>query len=704
MSLKKILRHRWLAGTGIAVLVIWPALFLAALGPFENLELKTLDARFELRGPVALRDSSIVIVAIDEAAFAGLPEKWPFPRRYFAKAIENLHTAGAKLIILDAEFTEPNLEEPGDDQMLADAIRKAGNVILAGKIAMEMGAHRMVHSYPMRPIKPLLATGAPWGIVNVVEDADGFIRRYLLFEDLGGTRYYPIGIEAVKFLDKVDEGQILADRRGSFLLGSRAIPKMDFNTMLINYRGPQRTFPTHSLASILDDTTFQLLGDEDTDIFEFHKAWGTFQDKIVFIGASVEELQDNRYTPFYQFEGKKQKMPGVEMHANALSTVLQGDFLRPVDHEVNLAIVAVLSLLTMVLVKRFKPWRALLLTLALVLLFATGIFATFIKFRLWLPMIAPLCAVGLSFGGNAVHQIVTEQREKWRYKKTFQQFMAQSVVEKMLSSGELPTFGGEKRRLTVLFSDVRDFTAYSERYPPEVVVTRLTEYLTAMVDVIFRYNGTLDKFVGDEIMAVYGAPYFFEDHAERACRTALEMVHELRRIQSRWSRDYKDYFQIGIGVNTGNVIVGNLGSVQLFDYTVIGDEVNLGARLEGTNKLYSTTVIISESTYNDVKSKAIVRELDRIRVKGRSAPVTIYELRGMDTIPQIEWDLLIGVYTKGLDHFRQRQWYQALREFRRVLRYFPSDGPSRVYTRRCLDFIEHPPPEEWDGVFEFGEK
>jgi len=274
----------------------------------------------------------------------------------------------------------------------------------------------------------------------------------------------------------------------------------------------------------------------------------------------------------------------------------------------------------------------------------------------------------------------------------------------MLSSNELPKFGGERRELTILFSDIRKFTTFSENHSPEVVVSRLSEYLTAMVEVIFKHNGTLDKFVGDEIMAVYGAPLYFGDHAERACMTAMDMVDELRNIQKQWSADKKDFFHIGIGINTGSVIVGNLGSSQLFDYTVIGDEVNLGARLEGANKQYQTTVIISEGTYERVKHKAKVRELDYVRVVGKEKPIRIFELRGMHSVPQIEQDYIIDIFTEGLEAYRDRRWADALKEFRRVLRYFPSDGPAKVYTRRCLDFVENPPPLDWDGVYDFKTK
>jgi adenylate cyclase len=319
-------------------------------------------------------------------------------------------------------------------------------------------------------------------------------------------------------------------------------------------------------------------------------------------------------------------------------------------------------------------------------------------------MTSPILAILLSFVTSLLYQTVIEQREKRRIRQTFQQYVAPSVVDKMLSSGVLPSYGGERRELTVLFSDIRKFTTFSESREPEVVVSRLSEYLTEMVEVIFNNNGTLDKFVGDEIMALFGAPYQLEDHAEKACQTAVAMLDRLRELQKRWSADKKGYFNIGIGINTGNVIVGNLGSSQLFDYTVIGDEVNLGARLEGANKQYATTVIMSESTYNLVSDIAKVRELDLVRVVGKQKPIRIFELRGMDSLPQIEQDYIIDVFSEGLMAYRERRWADALKAFRRVLRYFPSDGPSRIYTMRCLDYIESPPPHNWDGVFEMKSK
>ena len=474
--------------------------------------------------------------------------------------------------------------------------------------------------------------------------------------------------------------------------------------MLINFRGPAGTFPTYSFSSILDDSSFTLAGDDDTDMFEIHKEMGTFQDKIVFIGASAEELQDNKLTPFFKYKGMQRKLPGVEVHANALSTLLRGDFISLQGKGWVILTLFLMSALAMILTKWLKPFRGMFAVLGLMLfVFILALYA-FNNHRVWLEITGPMLAIVLSYVGNVVHETLTEQRERIRIKKSWQQFMSKNVIDDMLASGKLPTFGGERRDLTVLFSDIRSFTSFSEKHSPQAVVEKLGEYLTEMVDVIFKNEGTLDKFVGDEIMALYGAPHYFEEHAEKACQTALEMMERLRVLQKQWSDKGEDFFEIGIGINSGNVILGNLGSSQLFDYTVIGDDVNLGARLEGANKQYGTAIIISESTYKEVKGKAKVRELDLVRVKGKSKPVKIFELLGMRKLSRLEEELLVEAYSRGLKYYQREKWYQALLEFKKVLRHFPNDGPTKVYIKRCLDFLENPPVENWDGVYDFTTK
>ena len=704
MNLKNLRKSKSAIIAIITAFSVISAYLLLNIGVFQLLHLKTINTLFNLRGPISPVDSSIVIVAIDDQSYASLPNKYPYPRFYYGKLVKNLKQAGAKLVVFDIEFTEEDPDNIDDDLYLAREVTDAKNVILAGKIITESGGNKASLVEAVKPMAPLLRTQAPWGVVNAITDDDGFIRRYMLFYDTYESRKYTIAVEAAKFLENIKNIDKHDFREPTLQIGNLLIKKESGNTMYINFLGPAGTIPTYSLANVLDDSTFDLPGDEDMDIFEYHKEWGTFKDKIVFVGATTDEIQDNKLTPFLNINGKRQLIPGVEVHANALSTILQNRYLVKINTQIEFLYVVLISILTVILTLAKKAFRAFLLVM--LELFVTSGLGYFVFASLGqIPeLVLPILSISLSFVVSIVYQTVTEQREKSRIRRTFQHYVSPSVVEKMLATGELPSYGGERKTVTVLFSDIRKFTNFSESHEPETVVTRLSEYLTEMVEVVYKYNGTLDKFVGDEIMALFGAPYALENHAEKACYTAIEMIDSLRVIQRRWSANKEDIFQIGIGINTGKVIVGNLGSSQLFDYTVIGDEVNLGARLEGANKQYGTTILISESTYELVKDKAQVRELDVVRVVGKSKPIRIFELRGMDSIPQIEKDYIIDVFHEGTSYYRERKWSDALKAFRRVLRYFPTDGPSRIYTVRCLDFIENPPPHDWDGVYDFKQK
>jgi len=697
VNLSQALANKWILGSAISLFSILLAFVLSFTTAFENLELKSYDLRFALRGPQGVDSLGVVIVDIDDQSFFDLPSRWPFPRTYYARLIDNLTRAGARLILFDIIFSEPTASNPAEDLALAAAAARSRRVVFAGKKAFELASGGTLNTYLIKPIKPLLQSGSPWGIVNIDEDLDGFVRRYLLFEEWEGSRHLPLAMMAHRQLKGAPQDPVDA---------ANGLPQHDDNTFLINFRGPARTFPTYSFASVLDDRDFQLVEAElDTNYFEtVYLPNRVFANKVVFVGASAEELQDVKFTPFYGAGESRHKLPGVEVHANALATLLLGDAVQRTPFWIEWLVLLATGFGTMTLVLTSRTFTGMLATgLAMLLVLIAGLLC-FIKFLVWLPVVAPGLAIVLSYVGNNAQLIITERRERWRTKRVFQQYVSESIVNSILASGAMPKFGGEKRELTVLFSDIRGFTTYCEKHAPETVVQHLNEYLTEMTEIIKQQQGTLDKYVGDEIMAVYGAPYAYPNHAEKACETAVAMIDRLREMQKRWSANAQDYFQIGIGINTGHMIVGNLGSQQLFDYTVIGDEVNLGARLEGANKEYWTSIIISESTYTQAKARARVRELDLVRVKGKKRPVKIYELRSMEPLPQIEEDLIIQVYSQGLALYRQADWVGALQQFKRVLRYFPSDGPSRVYVTRCFNFIETPPPPNWDGVYEFKSK
>ncbi len=324
----------------------------------------------------------------------------------------------------------------------------------------------------------------------------------------------------------------------------------------------------------------------------------------------------------------------------------------------------------------------------------------FAREGLWLWSVAPLLSVGFSYAGSNVALYMAEEQEKARIRGMFQQYVASSVVDELIEKPELLSLGGEERVLTVLFSDVAGFSTISEGLTPKALVELLNEYLTAMTEIILEEGGIIDKYQGDAIMAEFGAPVPLKDHPVRACRAALRMSATLARLREKWKEEGKPLLEARVGINTGEMLVGNLGSHRIMDYTVMGDQVNLASRLEGTNKLYDTEVMVSEFTWEAVKDHMVGRELDRIRVKGKNEPVRIFEIlaaRSNGAPPDLS-DLLER-FSQELGLYVERRFEEARASFEALARDFPEDGPTALYMERCAEYAQSPPPADWDGVY-----
>jgi adenylate cyclase len=444
----------------------------------------------------------------------------------------------------------------------------------------------------------------------MLADRDGTTRwEAVAFEHQG--RYYPsLAVQAASLATRVEATKLTLDFGRALTVGSVSVPLDPRDRMLINYAGPGGTFRHLSAVDLLT-------GKVPPD---------AVRDRIVFVGATAAGTYDLRVTPTSPI------MPGVEKHANVAGNILSGRFLRRPDwvELVDLAGILVFPLTLAWLLPRLRPAVSVG---AVALVWALLFGAVHLAFRggLWLPVVYPTLALGLTFVGITVYRLLTEERQRLWTKRAFQQFVSPEVVEQLMDNPAALQFGGEMRNLTVLFSDIRDFTPYTERHPPQEVVQMLREYLTKMVDQVLGQQGTLDKFIGDGVMAIFGAPVPLPDHAERACRAALGMNRELEALQARWLAEGREPFRIGIGINTGDMMVGNLGSEQLFDYTVAGDGVNVGARVESLNKEYKTetSIIISEATYLAAQDVLDVRRLGEATVKGKTRPIVVYELRGI---------------------------------------------------------------------------
>jgi adenylate cyclase len=322
----------------------------------------------------------------------------------------------------------------------------------------------------------------------------------------------------------------------------------------------------------------------------------------------------------------------------------------------------------------------------------------FTRAGFWVNLLFPVLAVLLTQGAVTLFQFLTEERQKRMIRGAFQHYLHPSLVDQLSKNPALLTLGGVEREVTVLFSDIRDFSAIAERLTPEQLVHLLNEYFTAMTTLVLNENGFLDKYIGDGVMAVYGAPLDAPDHAYRACDTALQMLTALRGLQQRWEEGGLPRIDIRIGIHSGSMVVGNMGSELRFDYTVMGDGVNLASRLEGVNKEYRTQIIMSESTWEQVNDRIAARELDVVRVKGKTETTRIFEVLGFHPLPTAQLAMLT-LFEEGLHAYRARQWGSALHLFTQTLEKTPEDYPSQLYRERCKAYLSDPPPPDWDGVY-----
>ncbi|MFO7768374.1 MAG: adenylate/guanylate cyclase domain-containing protein [bacterium] len=695
-------RHTRLILPGVAVFV--PAIIYLLFGVLpmgRGLELSAYDTWFNLRGELS-RPEDVAVVAIDlpsEESFGRYPDQWNErygTRDLHAQLVRNLHRAGARVVAFDATFGD---SYPEQDRAFIAAIEETGIVILGAKTDVQSSGGSVSRRLE-DPVPPL--DRAPIGIVDIQPDpVDGVIRSYPIAHEYLGEQVPQLGVQALKLYLGIPVDTPVETTSRGYRVGSWFIPRAPRGGMLINYLGFGEKVSHYSYANVVDSGDFDI-GGWDLDQFDMLLQEGRLEGKAIFVGSTVVEHQDVWPTPFLQQAGSEgaSLTAGVEIHANAFDTMLRRRFIRVVPEWANWLIVLVLTLLTVWLSSRLKAKWGGLVGVAVVLLTVGTAWVLFTRFSVWMWSAAPVLGVFLAYSGSTVSLYVLEVREKARIRGMFQQYVPPRVVNELLARPELLSLGGEERELSVMFSDVAGFTSISENLSPTELVSLLNEYLTDMTEIVVGHDGIIDKYEGDALMAEFGAPIPFQDHALKSCRAALEMQNRLAEMRSRWAEEGRPQLHARIGINTGVMLVGNLGSLHIMDYTVMGDNVNLAARLEGTNKVYGTRICISEMTRDAVASEIITRELDLIRVKGKTRPVRIYEVletagRG---IPAGR-ENLVERFEAGLGYYRGREFAEARDIFADILEMDPDDGPSQRYLERSQRYIETPPPEDWDGVF-----
>lgn len=747
---EKIKKFLTISPLKIALLVIITALIMFFIDiPFLRfMELKALDLRIVSRGERPT-SGEIVIATIDEKSLNELG-RWPWPRTTIARLIEKLHKYGAKAVGFDIVFAEPdensNLKAILDltrevqkigiqdkkilgllnsrkktadtDSVLARSIARADNVTLgyffhttskevahlsqediareAEKISnsrYHMVQSRtkpddtpLIHAYSVVANLTNLSQAAKnSGYFNALPDSDGTIRWSPLVIKFQDDYYSPLSLSVLlQYLDWPMLTLHMADFGVEGVsIGDIDIPTDEAGRMLINYLGPAKTFPHYSIIDLIKER----IPPEEV------------RDKIILVGATATGIYDLRVTPYSTV------YPGVEIHATVIDNILNQDFLLKSAWTTffDFCSITIFGLVMGIAVPRFRAIPGMFLSFLIIGVFIIANVLIFSQLNVWLNVVYPVLTMIVIYLGITVYRYVTEEREKKKIRGAFQYYLSPSVINEMLKDPTKLKLGGDKKELTVLFSDIRGFTTISEKMPPEELVHLLNEYLTAMTNIIFHHDGLLDKYMGDAIMAVFGAPLDQPDHALRACRSALDMVAELKKLQKKWVEEGKPVLDIGIGINTGEMVVGNMGSEMRFDYTVMGDSVNLGSRLEGINKEYGTNIIISEYTYNAVKDILYCRELDAVRVKGKKLPVKIYELLGERTEAD-KWRDFVAPFEEALSLYRRGLWDEAMQGFMNVLKIRPTDPVSQLYIERCQKLKENPPEGEWDGVFTMTKK
>lgn len=664
--------RRIAAGLGIGLGAALVVLLLGAAGVLDIVELSFYDWRMRLAAtnPPDVHPD-IVLVELNDTTIRDLDTafgRWPWPRAAFSLVIDFLNRAPAKVIAVDFAFTERDrvkLYQIGEteisgtdsDAMLVESVKAAPGTILLAEATYEGvrgGELQNTPSdwraepfrlgpaiYPRRTITtpfPELTAGAPSVAHNyAVLDKRGSLRRIPPFVRMGDRFMPSLGVAAALRAQEIRPDEVVLDGQ-TLRIRDRAVPLLSAQvrdaidpteyheqlTMLVNYRGPgvlpngERPYPAYEVRHLVE-SELQLLREEKPSLDPT-----VFKDKVVFVGLTASGLVDVFQTPF---DARGQgRMPGVQMHASVADSILSNRFIGPAP-EASRVIAVLAGAIAVGLLAAFLSFNAAA-PLSLVLMAAWGAYAVF-TFRsgTWVAMAEPLAALGLALFGGTAYQYFVEGREKRKVKGLFGRYVSRDVFDQLMAHPERAELGGNRREMTVLFSDLRGFTAVTEQGNPEALVSQLNEYFSRMVEIVFRHHGTVDKFVGDMVMALFGAPLDDVEHAENGVRAAVDMVRELGELNRKWAAEGRALLDIGVGVNSGEMIAGNIGSSSIMSYTVIGDNVNLGSRLESLNKDYKTRIIISEATRARLTGTYDLRPLGDVVVKGKTRPVAIFEVQ-----------------------------------------------------------------------------
>ncbi|GAB4424241.1 MAG: adenylate/guanylate cyclase domain-containing protein [Thermodesulfovibrionales bacterium] len=611
----------------------------------EQIESKTYDLRLHLRNLLRHQPPSkdIIIVSVDEKSIQEIG-RWPWKRDVVAGLIKNISRDRPRVIGVDIILSEREGRE--SDERLEMAIKEAGNVVLAMAFIVPEGnrktptikdvpdflwdsAFMEVRSVkgikwrqwaikPSSVIPPVaeFSKASSLGHVYTHPDMDGVTRWEIMYLNYGDDCYPSFPLQVARIALRMEMKDIVLYGGSGIKLGSRFISTDLSGRVLINYRGKEHSFDYISAS----------------DVIKGKISAGTFRDRIVLIGTSALGTYDQKVTPF------SANMPGVEKNANAVENIILNNFIRKSHGVIELAVILFTGILLGIIIPRLKAIAGAAFAIGFIALYILIGCYLLVYEDMWINLVYPVSNMFVIFVSQTVAKFFLEEKRSREIRRMFSSYVSPKIVEELVSHPEKARLGGERKTVTVLFSDLIGFTSLSERLSPEEVVSMLNEYLREMVDIIFRWDGTLDKFVGDEIVAFWGAPVDQEDHAELAVRCAINMSDRLDKMQEAWRNEGRAVLDCGIGINTGEVMIGNIGvQGKKMDYTVIGDHVNLAARVEKLTRQYGSRILITENTLKAIEpaiKKGSVghlelKEIACVQVKGREEEIRLFGLRGL---------------------------------------------------------------------------
>jgi adenylate cyclase len=671
-----------------AALVLGVIALLAAarhVGLLATTQVAASNLLFKTRGSREAR--STVIVGIDQRSYQALFARHgplsQWPRTLYAHAVDRLREAGARVIALEIFFDAPRPE----DGALAAAVRRAGNVVTP---VVAQGPMRfdprpgVAQEFELfvRPSDVVRDAAAGEGLANVTTTRDSVVRSLPLLLR-AGTEELPAMALTIAAL--YARRPVVVDGRpgpGVVHAAGRAIPVGEADTMLINFLGPPSSgersgpFPVVAFADVLAGTFDP----------------GLVRDRIVLIGPAIRGV-DEHPTP----TTTDTRMWGVEILGNAVETIVHQQYLVPASRGTTIACLAALGVLAGGLVVVASPLAAALGIAALLVGYLT-LAAVLFEGGTVLDLIYPPAALVLVFAVTLAHRVMFVESDQRIVRDAMARYLSPAVSRWVLEDPRRLALGGELREMTVLFNDIRDFTTVAHALPPDTLVGLLNRYRGLMTAIIFRRDGVLAQYAGDAIEAFWNAPMDQPDHARRACQAALDMVEALDELRPSFARAGWPRLEVGIGINTGPMIVGNMGSRERLAYLAVGDPVNVAARLEGLTKEYGVRIVAGEDTRLAAGDRFEFRFLDVVAVKGRPEPLRVYEVVAPAGALTSTAASRLQRYHEGVELYRTRRWSQAEKLFADLERDRAGDGPVAVYLRRTREALDHPPPPDWDGV------